>query len=333
MKIILHLQQPDVPAFTLQPRHLERLRALFPSAALAPCETEAQLLAALPGATHALVWRFKPEWLALAPRLRVIATPAAGREGLAFQPPPGVRLVFGSFHGPLIAQTVLAQLLAFHRGLLHADRLMRGGDPWPRAALAPRLRDLRGTHALILGFGHIGQAIGRILKPLGIRVTGLRRDLSQPVPDWFTDFDNVTKIDRIDALLPDADHLVCALPATPETTLLLDARRLALLPSRAVVCNIGRGNLIDEAALCGLLHAGKLAGALLDVFQREPLPDADPLRSAPNAFLLPHASAIAPNYLDLWFDELLPQWERGAPPCAFPRAGVPCPPTPTQEFL
>jgi len=214
---------------------------------------------------------------------------------------------FGSFHGQIISQTVLAQLLAFNRGLLAAERLAHTRDPWPRPALEPHLRDIRGTHAVILGFGNIGQAIGKILKPFDIRVTGLRRDTTQPVPDWFARADRVLPLSQLDAILPTADHLICALPAAPETTLLLDVARLSLLPRRAVVCNIGRGNILDESALSQLLRAKRLAGALLDVFQTEPLPQNSPLLDAPNCHLLPHLSAVAPNYLDLWLDELLPK--------------------------
>ncbi len=307
MVFALYLQHPDVQAFTLQPRHLERLRMAFPHAAVLSCADEATFLAALPDVTHALTWRFRNAWLDRARRLQHIATPAAGHDWIEPSPAPNLRVTFGAFHGPLITQTVLAQLLAFNRGLLVAERLACHGDAWPRASLTPHLHDVRNTHAVILGFGHIGQAIGQLLKPFGIRVTALRRDTSQPPPAWFAHNDRVLPVAQIDAALPDADHLICALPATPETTHLLDAARLARLPGRAALYNIGRGNVVDETALAKCLCDGHLRGALLDVFQSEPLPPDSPLRAAPNFFLLPHASAIAPNYLDLWLDELLPQ--------------------------
>ena len=316
MFIALHLQGADIPAFKPKARHLARLRAAFPDAVIHNCASESEFLKILPRATHALVWSFRNDWLALAPNLRHIATPAAGRDWIEPASNPQIpksqnlQISFGSFHGQLIAQTLLAQLLAFNRGVLHAGQ--RGRWPssdenflWQRARLATHCRDVRGTRAVILGFGHIGQAIGRHLKFFNIRVTGLRRDASQPPPDWFTRGDRLLPATQLEEVLPRADHLICALPASPETNLLLDARRLSLLPRRAAVYNVGRGNVLDEAALARLLCARKIRGALLDVFQTEPLPKDSPLFTAPNFFPLPHASAFAPNYLDLWLDEIL----------------------------
>ena len=307
MRIILHLRDTQIPAFKPRKRLLARLAAAFPNAALHDCADGTEFLERLPGATHALVWGFRAEWLARAPRLQHIATPAAGRDWMEVSPTPSLRVTFGGFHGPLIAQTVAGQLLALHRGVLDAMRLDAGGDPWPRTAVAARCRDIRGTRAVILGFGRIGQTVGALLKNLGIRVTGLRRDMSQPAPAWFSRGDHLLPTSELDRVLPSADHLICALPATPDTRLLLDARRLGLLPRRAVVCNVGRGNVLDEDALARLLRARRLRGALLDVFQAEPLPKNSPLRGAPGFYLLPHASAVAPNYLDLWLDELIPK--------------------------
>ena len=125
-----------------------------------------------------------------------------------------------------------------------------------------------------------------------------------PAPDWFGPEDRVATAEELDALLPLADHVLCFLPSGPETDRLLDARRLALLKPTAFLCNFGRGNLLDEDALAAALRAGRLAGAVLDVFREEPLPASSPLRDAPNCRLLPHASAFSPDYLDLCFEEL-----------------------------
>ena len=111
-------------------------------------------------------------------------------------------------------------------------------------------------------------------------------------------------------MLPRADHLVAFLPSGPGTDRLLDARRLALLPPGAFLYNFGRGNAIDEDALAEALRAGRLGGAVLDVFRTEPLPADSPLRSAPRCHLYPHASAFAPDYLDLCFEELAERMTR-----------------------
>ena len=95
---------------------------------------------------------------------------------------------------------------------------------------------------------------------------------------------------ELDALLPDTDILVLALPATGATKNILSAERIALLPRRAYGVNVGRGSAIDQTALVDALNAGRIAGAALDVFQREPLPENDPAWTAKNLIVTPHIS-------------------------------------------
>ena len=95
------------------------------------------------------------------------------------------------------------------------------------------------------------------------------------------------------------------LPASPDTDGILDARRLELLPAHAGIYNVGRGNAIDERALAAWLAARPLAAACLDVFREEPLAADSPLRALPNCLILPHLSAIAPDFLDLFVEELI----------------------------
>ncbi len=260
----------------------------------------------LPRARVALTWVFEQEWLELAPRLEWIATPSAGRDYFQARR-PGLDVTYGSFHGRIIGETVAAMLLAENRGLLAAARAQAAGDPWPRAAIAGGMRLLAGTHAAIVGFGHIGGWIGGFLKPFGVRLTGLRRHpRSAPRPDYFAAGDRVVGMERLDALLPEVDHLILALPGDTGADNLFDIRRLALLKRGAALYNIGRGNAVNEAAVARALRGGRLRAAWLDVFRQEPLPADAPLRRAPNLLVLPHASAIAPEYLDLFLDEFIP---------------------------
>ena len=311
MVVAIHLEHPEVPVFAPTEAQVGRLRAALPGAEVALCRSEPELLAALPRADYAVVWAFRQEWFALAPRLRAVCTPAAGRDYFRVVPPPGVELRYGSFHGAIMGETAAACVLALSHGVLPFALSMRAApgaapaDAWPRTALARRARRLAGATVLVLGFGRIGRAAGRFLKPFGPRVLGVSRAL-HPAPDWFGPGDLVADASRLDELLPLADHVLCFLPSGPETDRLLDARRLALLRPGAFLCNFGRGNLLDEDALAAALREGRLAGAVLDVFREEPPPLSSPLRSAPNAFLLPHGSAFSPDYLDLYFAELAP---------------------------
>ena len=281
MKIAIHLENPDVREFSFSNENLAELRAAMPGAECALCHSEAEFLAALPETEIALVWTFRQEWFALAPKLRIISTPAAGRDYFRIAPPPGVRVFYGSFHGAIMAETVAGMALCAARGLMN-----RNAEGWRRDLFAGRVGAVRGSTAVILGYGSIGREIGRTLEALGCRVVGLRRGSD------------------IDAALPLADHLVCALPSETGTDNLLDARRLALLKPSAFVYNVGRGNCLDEDALASALGRGALAGAFLDVFKTEPLPADSPLRRAPNAWLYPHVSAVAPQYMSLYIADL-----------------------------
>jgi phosphoglycerate dehydrogenase-like enzyme len=307
--VAVHLTHPQVPAWCFGEAHAQRLQAALPGLTCRLCASRAEFRTALREAQVAFVWSFAQEEFAGAPALRLLATPAAGRDYFQVTPPPGVEVVYGRFHGEIMAETAVGMILAMARGLLPAVTTYRG-DPWPRALLAPGLRPLRGAHVVILGFGHIGRCIGRLLKPFGVRISGIRR---QPSPldlaDGFEARDRVLALADLDAVLPAADHLVLVLPGGAGTDALLSAARIGLLPPHATLINLGRGNALDEAALITALRAGRLAGACLDVFGTEPLPADSPLRSCPNLWLFPHVSAVSPTYLDLFVDDFVAQFQ------------------------
>lgn len=302
--VAVHLTHPDVPAWVFAERHAARLAQAVPGVICRICPDRACFRAALPDAHAALVWSFRQEEFSLAPRLRLVATPAAGRDYFRVEPPPGVSILYGRFHGRIMAETALGMLLGMTRGLLPAVSTY-AGDPWPRRRLAAEMRPLRGAHVVILGFGRIGQSVGRLLKAFPARVTGVRRsDPPGELPEGFAPGDRVVSAARLDDVLPEADHLVMTLPADPSTDGLMDARRLALLPPHATVTNLGRGNALDEEALAAALRQGRLAGACLDVFRVEPLTADSPLRGCPRLWTFPHASAISPDYMDLFVGDL-----------------------------
>jgi phosphoglycerate dehydrogenase-like enzyme len=112
----------------------------------------------------------------------------------------------------------------------------------------------------------------------------------------------------LDAALPDTDILVIAAPDTAETANLVDRRRLSLLPAHAIVVNVGRGSLIDEQAMIEMLQAGRLRGAGLDVFAKEPLPADNPLWAMPNVIVSPHSASTVvqenDRLVDLFIENL-----------------------------
>ena len=301
-------QESTVPFFCMRARHVARLREAYPKATVTWCRSAAAFLRALPKAQVAVTWAFRQEWFARAPLLRCVLSSAAGRDFFPITPPPHVAVRHGTFHGPLMAETVLGLMLAFNRGIFEAYRRQLKGELWPREPLYDGMRLLRGSHAVIVGFGHIGTAVGRLLKPFGVRVTGVRRTPPERRPSWFGKDDELVALARLDGVLPEADHLILVLPSDTGTDRMFDAARLSRLPRHAVVYNVGRGNCIDEAALAKALTSGALRGACLDVFAHEPLTAASPLaKNLPGLVRLPHSSAFSETYMDRFLDEVI-EW-------------------------
>ena len=190
----------------------------------------------------------------------------------------------GVHAGPL-AEFALAGILYFARGLprLRRDQDERKWEHYPT-------RDLAGRTIVIVGIGAIGSRIAQYATALGMRVTAVNSSGRRPdVP-----VDHYAAADRLPELARVADVLVVTLPATKQTTGMIDAKILAALPEDAIVVNVGRGQILDEPALIKGLRAGQIAGAALDVTQREPLPPDSALWELPNVILSPHTAALSP---------------------------------------
>ena len=145
---------------------------------------------------------------------------------------------------------------------------------------------LYGSTVAIVGTGDIGSKFAQRLRAfLPARIIGINRS-GRSVEG----FDEVYPISQIDTILPQADILALTLPATPETNDLISRERLALMKETAFLVNVGRGNCLDQNALIDALNAGKLAGAALDVFRTEPIPENDPAWNTRNLLVTPHCS-------------------------------------------
>ncbi len=185
-------------------------------------------------------------------------------------------------YGPAISEHIVMVLLMLMRRMPEYQAALARRE-WPY--FAP-VRSIMGSRIVLLGTGDIGSNAARRLKALGARVTGVCRSGRSNE----SAFDRVEPVGVLEALLPGADVLVLALPATAETEGILSRERLALLPERAYVVNVGRGSAIDQGALVEALRARRLAGAALDVMVPEPLPADHPLWDCPNVILTPHVS-------------------------------------------
>ena len=307
-RYVIWLEWPE-RCFRANDGDLKLFRSLVPKGSrVVRVKSERAFLKALPTVTHAVVWHFKKEWFARATKLKVLATPAAGRELVAWRDAPkGVKVHFGSFHGPIISETVLGFLLAWTRGFFWK------GPMWPRKELSEHCGDLEGTTAVIAGFGRIGRAIAARLEPFGVECFGITRHGIFTLKNFHDGRSTTEKIPS--SLLRRADWFIIALPSDTKTDDFLDAQLIRRLPKKCVVVNVGRGNAVDEDALLAAIKEGRLAGAYLDVFKHEPTAlnprigsrgkGLAAAKSVPwNLVRMPHACAFSSRYMKECFREL-----------------------------
>lgn len=238
------------------------------------------------GAYEVIFGHIPPELLRGAERLRWLCSDFAGIEGYLpdeVWPHPGCLLSNASgAYGPTISEHILMVLLMLLRRMPeYLDHL--GRREWP---FYTPIRSIIGSHMVLLGTGDIGSHTARRLKALGASVTGVCRSGRSAE----TAFDRVVPLEELADILPRADALIMALPATAETNGILSRARIALLPPTAFVINVGRGAAVDQDALVEALRARRIAGAALDVMTPEPLPPDHPLWECPNTILTPHVA-------------------------------------------
>jgi phosphoglycerate dehydrogenase-like enzyme len=197
-------------------------------------------------------------------------------------------------HAPAIAETVLAMILHFARGLDVAVRAQHDAR-WDATAFAERpglAREIAASTIGIVGLGGIGLEVARRAGALGMNVIATRRS-GRPAP---AGMDLLTGPDALDRLFAASDYVVLALPSTSATRGIIGAERLAAMPAHAVLVNVSRGDVIDEETLVSALRSGAIRGAALDVFGVEPLPPESPLWRLPNVLITPHVSATTPRF-------------------------------------
>ena len=210
----------------------------------------------------------------------------------------------------VVAQTALGAVLAIARRLPRAWAAQARGE-WSPLVAGPLPDDLAGQTAVVVGYGAIGRTLVPWLAMLGLRVVVVRHG-PEPVAGGV----ETLRHGELHRVLPRAQWLVLACPLSAETERLVDAEALALLPSGAVLVNVARGELCDEAALIAALRDGRLGGAFLDVFEHEPLPTDSPLWTLPNVLVSPHSAGHSAGNAARWtaiFAGNLGRWARGEP--------------------
>ena len=259
--------------------------------------------------------RIEPDAVAALSSLRWVQSWSAGVDWLTEADadlPPGLTVTSASGVHPVpIAEHVFAVVLALARGL---PAHLRAQDRGVWGAEVPGgVFELAGRRLVLLGVGEIGARIARLADAFGVFVTAVRHHPEAG------DVEGVARTVGTDALLdvlPHADLVVVTLPLTDATRGLVGAGALAALPAHTVVVNVGRGGVVDQAALVAALQNGRLGGAALDVFETEPLPPDSPLWAMENVVVTPHAAGHTPHYasraLGIFLDNL-GRYRRGEP--------------------
>ncbi len=198
---------------------------------------------------------------------------------------------------PNIAEHVIGLMLALARrfpDLLEAQRKQR----WKGDVDSTSVTELGGQTALLVGVGEIGLQIARRLAAFDMTVLGVRRSAGDP-PEHV---EEVGSFDDLPQLVKRADHVISSVPHTPETIGIFNADLFARFKQGARFYNVGRGTSVVQPDLIAVLESGQLSGAGLDVTDPEPLPEGDPLWTAPNVIITAHTSGATPRFRDRLFD-------------------------------
>lgn len=295
------------PHFAVRPDQLARLAHAHPRVAVRFVETPQAMSAALPGADGVITsFPLSAADLAAARRLRWTMVMGGGVESHLTPELRRSGILVTATKGPmgvLMAEHAMALLLALARDLRAFARDQEERRWRPYAERRPFV-ELSGKTIAILGVGSVGSVLARMCKlGFGMRVLGMARARRGD-----QNVDRYVERTELRAALREADVVALTLPLTPATERIVDAAALAAMKPGALLLNVSRGRLVDEAALAGALRSGHLGGAGLDVFEVEPLPAGSPLWAMPNVVITPHTSAITERLGDhfaaFWSDNI-----------------------------
>lgn len=227
---------------------------------------------------------------------------------------------------PQMAEFAMAVLLSLAHRMpelyAHQARAEWPRDRWERF----RPQELRDSTVGIVGYGSIGRELARLLKAFGATILAAKQDVMHPEDKGYTIpglgdptgdlFDRLYPYQAVKSMMKESDFVVVSTPLTPQTRGMIGAAEIAEMKPTAFLINMGRGGVVDQAALLLALQERRIAGAALDVFTDEPLPANSPFWKAPNTIITPHVAGMSVNYnaraIDL-FVENLKRYLTGAP--------------------
>jgi phosphoglycerate dehydrogenase-like enzyme len=239
------------------------------------------------------------------PHVRWVHSRAAGIDHLLFPELVASEVPFTNGTGVFSAslgEFALAAMLYFAKDF-HRMRRNQEAGRWEQFDV----EEISGRTVGIVGFGDIGRAVATRVHAMGMRVLALKRhapDLADPLIDLYF------KPAELEDMLSLCDYVVVCAPLTPETRHMISTAALAAMKSSAVLINLGRGPVVDQAAIVRALTEKKIRGAALDVFEHEPIPPGDPIWKLDNVFISPHCADHTKDWLNDAMRFFLKQYER-----------------------
>jgi phosphoglycerate dehydrogenase-like enzyme len=316
MNIVVGVISPNT-AWVLPRTYVEQLRREFPHHRFIDVWDREALRRALPDADAAFAALIDRDLVPSLTKLQWVQVPAAGVGHLLSDEVIASPIVVTSARGVrarAIAEHVIGVTLAMARQLHTAiRRQVRHTWALDEIEESRAIRTLKGARMGIIGLGSIGAEIASIAGPFGMRVSGIRKRVDQPLPSGV---EEVMSPDQLNELLSKSDVVVLSAPLTRETRAIIGRDALDHVKRGALLVNIGRGKLVDDEAVVAALKDGRLGGAALDVFTDEPLEPSSPYWDLPNVIVTPHMSGGMEDYwtpLVGLFADNLRRFEEGKP--------------------
>ena len=308
MSLNIALSVNDPPVWVLPDDQVARIRTTLAADRVTDARLADVRRDAIPDADVLLATSTSADEIARAPRLRWIHSSAVGVARLL--PPAVVQsdiLVTNSrgVHSDAIAEHAIALVLALRRQL-HTSAQRQRDRVWAQVELSTvPIPPLSATTMVVVGLGTIGGRVASLAAGLGMRVIGVRKRTALVAPPGVT---AVVPVERLADALREADAVVLAIPRTHDNRVLIGTTEFEMMKRTAVLVNVARGQLVDEAAMIAALTSGRLGGAGLDAFHQEPLPPDHPLWALPNVLMSPHTAAFTGDYwtpvVDLFLDNV-----------------------------
>ncbi len=293
MKILIVVYHP-FELWQAPPWFAERLRKDFPGLEVVQRKEYGSIEDDLRDADIVVTWSLRPEQFHAAQKLRWIHSPAAAVHALLIPEVVASDVVVTNardVHGPVVAEHAIALVLALAKRLPSAFRYQQAGT-WAQDQMwceSPRPREVAGATLGLVGLGSIGLETAKRAAALGMKVVAVREYAHKPHESCIL---KVFATNELDEMLRVSDYVVLAAPLTPRTRALINRDRLRQMKPDAYLINVSRGALIEQASLLDALGEHRIAGAALDVFEKEPLPPDSPLWKADSVVITPHTAAL-----------------------------------------